>query len=154
MACSSASSFLLLGDNLRQARARRDQLSAAGTLLGVAPLALLPQGRDTPLLDRAFRTLLAGVMTFFMLVKFVLWRHCHDGHECEVHTSAASLVIIGDAFHTFVDGAVIAAAVLTSIPLGVTIAIAVATHEISGSRRRRDPAACRVFARTGPGHST
>ncbi|MEN3336348.1 MAG: zinc and cadmium transporter, partial [Acidobacteriota bacterium] len=49
----------------------------------------------------------------------------------EVHTSsAASLVIVGDAFHTFVDGAVIAAAVLTSIPLGITTALAVATHEI------------------------
>jgi zinc and cadmium transporter len=47
-----------------------------------------------------------------------------------VHSTAASLVIIGDMFHTFVDGAVIAAAVLTSVPLGVTTAIAVATHEI------------------------
>ena len=44
--------------------------------------------------------------------------------------SAASLVIVGDAFHTFVDGTVIAAAVLTSIPLGITTALAVATHEI------------------------
>ena len=61
----------------------------------------------------------------------MLWRHCHTGHDCEVHTSsAASLVIIGDAFHTFVDGALIAAAVLTSIPLGATTAIAVAAHEI------------------------
>ena len=42
----------------------------------------------------------------------------------------ASLVIIGDAFHTFVDGAVIAAAVLTSVPLGITTALAVAAHEI------------------------
>ena len=45
-------------------------------------------------------------------------------------TSAASLVIIGDAFHTFVDGVVIAAAVITSVPLGVTTALAVAAHEI------------------------
>jgi zinc and cadmium transporter len=48
-----------------------------------------------------------------------------------VHTSsAASLVIVGDAFHTFVDGALIAAAVVTSVPLGITTALAVATHEI------------------------
>ena len=47
-----------------------------------------------------------------------------------MHSTAASLVIIGDSFHTFVDGAVIAAAVLTSLPLGITTAIAVATHEI------------------------
>ena len=76
-------------------------------------------------------TLLAGILAFFLLEKLVLWRHCHDTHECEVHTSsAASLVIVGDAFHTFVDGAVIAAAVVTSIPLGITTALAVATHEI------------------------
>ncbi len=72
------------------------------------------------------------MLTFFLLEKLVLWRHCHDGQAgVEVHTrSAASLVIIGDAFHTFVDGAIIAAAVLTSIPLGVTTALAVAAHEI------------------------
>ena len=45
-------------------------------------------------------------------------------------STAASLVIIGDAFHTFVDGAVIAAAVVTSVPLGITTALAVAAHEI------------------------
>ena len=39
-------------------------------------------------------------------------------------------MIVGDAFHTFVDGAVIAAAVLTSVPLGITTALAVAAHEI------------------------
>ena len=71
------------------------------------------------------------MLSFFLLEKLVLWRHCHTGHDCEVHTSsAASLVIIGDAFHTFVDGALIAAAVLTSIPLGATTALAVAAHEI------------------------
>src|SRR5262249_59920474 len=57
-------------------------------------------------------------------------RHCHDDEACHVHNTAASLVIVGDAFHTFVDGAVIAAAVLTSIPLGLTTALAVAAHEI------------------------
>ena len=104
---------------------------AVGTLLGVALLALLPQALDRLPATTALGTLLAGIMAFFLLEKLVLWRHCHDTHECEVHTSsAASLVIVGDAFHTFVDGAVIAAAVLTSIPLGVTTALAVAAHEI------------------------
>jgi zinc and cadmium transporter len=71
------------------------------------------------------------VLSFFLLEKLVIWRHCHDAHECEIHTSsAASLVIVGDAFHTFVDGAVIAAAVVTSVPLGITTALAVAAHEI------------------------
>ncbi len=75
-------------------------------------------------------TMAAGILVFFLLEKAVLWRHCHDDEACHVHNTAASLVIVGDAFHTFVDGAVIAAAVLTSIPLGLTTALAVAAHEI------------------------
>ena len=75
-------------------------------------------------------TMAAGILSFFLLEKAVIWRHCHHDEDCHVHSTAASLVIIGDAFHTFVDGAVIAAAVLTSVPLGITTAIAVATHEI------------------------
>ena len=129
----AASSFLLLGDGLRVKLVPAAISYAVGTLLGVALLALLPQALDSLPPTNALGTLLGGVLTFFLLEKFVLWRHCHDDgeHQCEVHTSsAASLVIIGDAFHTFVDGAVIAAAVLTSIPLGVTTALAVATHEI------------------------
>lgn len=126
----AASAFLLLGDNLRVRLVPWAISYAVGTLLGVALLALLPQALETLPSPRALGTLLAGVLFFFLLEKLVLWRHCHDEHECEVHSSAASLVIIGDAFHTFVDGAVIAAAVLTSIPLGVTTAIAVAAHEI------------------------
>jgi zinc and cadmium transporter len=127
----TASTFLLLGDSLRVRLVPWLISYAVGTLLGAALLALLPEslGRLPP--GPALGTLLGGVLTFFLLEKLVIWRHCHDSQECEVHTgSTASLVIVGDAFHTFVDGAVIAAAVLTSIPLGITTALAVATHEI------------------------
>jgi zinc and cadmium transporter len=127
----AASTFLLLGDGLRLKVVPWAISYAVGTLLGVALLALLPQALERLSSTAALGTLLGGVLAFFLLEKLVLWRHCHDVQECEVHTSsAASLVIVGDAFHTFVDGAVIAAAVLTSIPLGITTALAVATHEI------------------------
>lgn len=126
----AASSFLLLGDGLRVKLVPAAISYAVGTLLGAALLALLPQALEQLPPSTALGTLLGGVLTFFLLEKFLLWRHCHDSQECEVHTSAASLVIVGDAFHTFVDGAVIAAAVLTSIPLGLTTALAVAAHEV------------------------
>ena len=128
----TASIFLLLGDGLRVKLVPWLISYAVGTLLGVALLALAARSaRPASRHERAMPTLLAGILAFFLLEKLVLWRHCHDAHECEVHTSsAASLVIVGDAFHTFVDGAVIAAAVVTSIPLGITTALAVATHEI------------------------
>ena len=127
----AASTFLLLGDSIRVKVLPWAISYAVGTLLGVALLALLPQALERLPPARALGTLLGGVLAFFLLEKLVLWRHCHDTDECAIHTStAASLVIVGDAFHTFVDGAVIAAAVLTSIPLGITTALAVATHEI------------------------
>ena len=47
-----------------------------------------------------------------------------------MHGATAPLVLIGDAFHNFIDGAIICTAVLTSVPLGVNTAIAVAAHEI------------------------
>ena len=127
----TASAFLLLGHGIRLRLVPWLISYAVGTLLGAALLALLPNALDVLRPTAALSTLLGGVLAFFLLEKMVLWRHCHDAQECQVHTSsAASLVIVGDAFHAFVDGAVIAAAVLTSIPLGVTTALAVAAHEI------------------------
>jgi zinc and cadmium transporter len=127
----TASIFLLLGDTVRVKLVPWLISYAVGTLLGVALLALLPEALEHLAPVPALSTLLAGVLAFFLLEKLVLWRHCHDSSECELHTSsAASLVIIGDALHTFVDGAVIAAAVVTSVPLGITTALAVAAHEI------------------------
>jgi zinc and cadmium transporter len=127
----TASTFLMLGDAVRVRLVPWLISYAVGTLLGVSLLALLPEALLLLPPARALGTLLAGVLVFFLLEKLVLWRHCHDSQECELHTSsAASLVIVGDAFHTFVDGALIAAAVITSIPLGITTALAVVAHEI------------------------
>jgi zinc and cadmium transporter len=104
---------------------------AVGTLLGASLLHLVPEALEQIAPRAAVVALLAGILTFFVLEKLVIWRHCHeeDG-ECDAHHSAATLVLVGDAFHTFVDGAIIGAAVLTSIPLGVSTAIAAAAHEI------------------------
>jgi zinc and cadmium transporter len=102
---------------------------AVGTLLGVALLDLMPEVLDDLSPRSTFATLLVGIMVFFLLEKAVLWRHCHTD-DCEVHGRPAGLVLIGHGFHSFVDGALIAASVQISIPLGVSIAIAVASHEI------------------------
>jgi zinc and cadmium transporter len=102
---------------------------AVGTLLGVALMDLLPESLETLPPATVFGTLLAGILAFFIFEKLVLWRHCHADH-CEMHKSAAPLILVGDAVHNFIDGAVIAAATAVSVPLGVTTAIAVATHEI------------------------
>ena len=102
---------------------------AVGALLGASMLAILPETLEHLPASRVFATLLVGILLFFVLEKLVLWRHCHT-HDCEVHDGSVLPVLVGDAFHNFVDGAVIAAAVMTSVPLGVSTAVAVAAHEI------------------------
>ena len=124
-----ASGILLINDS-RRARLIPWLVSyAVGALLGVSMLAILPEALEHLPAPKVFATLLAGILAFFVLEKLVLWRHCHI-HDCEVHDGSVFPVLIGDAFHNFVDGAVIAAAVLTSVPLGVSTALAVAAHEI------------------------
>lgn len=103
---------------------------ATGTLLGAAFLGMIPQGltKASPLAISG--TVLAGLVGFFILEKLVIWRHCHD-EDCEEHGhQAGTLILLGDAFHNFVDGVVIAAAFLTSVPLGIATALAVIAHEI------------------------
>jgi zinc and cadmium transporter len=124
-----ASGLLLLKDAVRSKLIPWLVSYAVGALLGVSLLALLPTTLEQLPPPRVFTTLLLGILLFFVLEKLVLWRHCHI-HDCEVHESSAFPVLIGDAFHNFVDGAVVAAAVMTSVPLGVTTAVAVAAHEI------------------------
>jgi zinc and cadmium transporter len=125
-----ASAIYLFGDAARERLVAWLVSFAVGSLLGLSLLHLVPEALETLEPPQALGTLLLGILTFFMLEKLVLWRHCHDTQECQVHSSAAKLVIVGDAFHTFVDGAIIAAATLTSPWLGVTTALAAAAHEI------------------------
>ena len=125
-----ASTFLLLHERIRTRLIPWLISYAVGTLIGVALIGLVPEALAELRPRPAMLTMAGGIVCFFLLEKWVLWRHCHDDEACRVHSTAAKLVIVGDSFHTFVDGAVIAAAVLTAIPLGVTTALAVAAHEI------------------------
>lgn len=102
---------------------------ATGTLLGAAFLGMIPAGLKAAPAKAITATVLAGMVLFFLLEKLVIWRHCHDA-DCVVHGQAAPLILVGDAFHNFVDGVLIAAAFLDSVPLGIAAAIAVIAHEV------------------------
>ena len=102
---------------------------AVGTLLGVAVLALLPEALVQLDPRLVLGTLLAGILGFFMLEKLVIWRHCHTD-DCEAHDSSAALILVGGAVHNFADGCIIGAAVLASVPLGASTALAVAAHQV------------------------
>lgn len=116
---------------------------AIGALLGAAFLEILPHAFETASSVSAMTgTLLAGILLFFVLEKLVLWRHCHTD-ECEAHAPhshghdhghdhgrSGLMITVGDTFHNFVDGIIIAAAFMTSVPLGIVTALAIIAHEI------------------------
>lgn len=102
---------------------------AVGTLLGGAFLGLIPKGLEEADPPVFMATLLGGFVAFFMLEKLLIRRHSLV-HEPSRGGVAGPLILIGDAFHNFVDGVVIAAAFLTSTELGITVALAVLAHEI------------------------
>lgn len=109
---------------------------AAGVLLGVAFLDLLPEalegfGEIEPVALYA----LGAISFFFMLERFLWWYHHHrmevDDHPHEhTTTSQVYLLMTGDAIHNFIDGILIAGAFLISFPLGVSISIGVIAHEV------------------------
>jgi zinc and cadmium transporter len=112
---------------------------AIGALLGAVFLEILPHafehGGDP---SRVATTILFGILGFFILEKLVLWRHCHHDH-CEAHDAqphthdhgrSGMMILIGDTFHNFVDGVLIAAAFLENTQLGIVTALAIIAHEI------------------------
>jgi zinc and cadmium transporter len=103
---------------------------ATGTLLTASLLGLIPEALESGLsLKLILLTVLIGIILFFILEKIVILRHCHE-LECDRHKTAGYMVIIGDAFHNAIDGVVIAASFLSSIPLGIAAGISVIMHEI------------------------
>jgi zinc and cadmium transporter len=114
---------------------------AIGAMLGAVFLDILPEAiKLTPDVAILSGTVLFGILLFFILEKLVLWRHCHIEH-CEAHELIESeqghdhgrsgmMITVGDTFHNFVDGVIIAAAFLTDTHLGIVTAIAIIAHEI------------------------
>lgn len=114
---------------------RREQLLphllsfSVGTLLVAAFQGLIPHALDRVPPGRLFPVFLAGLVVFMVFERLMLWRHCHEG-ACEAHSTSAALILVGDSMHNLVDGILIAATFLTSIPLGIATSLAVLSHEV------------------------
>lgn len=107
---------------------------AAGTFLGAAFFDLLPQASHEAekLNINIYSWVLLGIIFFFIIERFIHWFHHHEKHhEHQKETkSTVPLIIIGDTIHNFVDGVVIAATFLVSVPLGIVTTFAVFAHEL------------------------
>lgn len=106
---------------------------STGSLIGDSFLHLIPESirqNGGELTLKTSVSIFGGILIFFILEKFLRWRHCHD-IECEEHPHhLGTLNLVSDALHNLIDGALIGASFLVSIPLGITTFIAIAFHEI------------------------
>ncbi len=103
---------------------------AGGTLLGAAFLGMMPKA--ILLIEGAWvlKLVLIGILMFFVLEKVILWRACYN-KDCKRHKNAsAQLILIGDAFHNFIDGVVIVSAFYISVSFGIAVTISVFAHEV------------------------
>ena len=115
---------------------------AVGAMLGGALLHLIPESYET--LGGGPRTgllVLAGVMAFFVLEKFLHWQHQHGAPEAiegatgHAHGHShgdplATMSIVGTVAHHLIDGAVVAAAYGVSTEAGLVTTLAVMAHEV------------------------
>ncbi len=102
---------------------------SAGALLGDAFIHLLPEAMDSGI-NHVPIAVISGILAFFVLEKFVQWRHCHQPTSKEHPHPLATMNLVGDAFHNFLDGVIIATSYVVSIPLGIATTVAVLLHEI------------------------
>ena len=140
LSATLAGAFLLVPSVVRNQSLPHMVSFATGALLGAALLALVPHAVEGAGADRVHEigiALVAGIGVFFVLEKFLLWRHCHTD-DCAEHVpqdhhrqaAAGSLVLIGDSLHNTLDGVLIAAAFLTDPHLGLVTTLAIVAHEI------------------------
>ena len=102
---------------------------AAGGLIGGAFFDLIPEAAgDVKDITELFVYVIVGYVLFFMLEKYLHWRHCH-APECKVHRFTY-LNIVGDIVHNFGDGLIIGAVFLVDVKLGIATTLAIIFHEI------------------------
>ena len=104
---------------------------SAGALFGDAFIHLLPEAVE----EMGFGLnisiyVLSGIGFFFIIEKFIHCRHCHIPTSKQHIHPFAMMNLFGDGVHNFIDGLIIAASYLVSIPVGIATTLAVILHEI------------------------
>lgn len=103
---------------------------SAGALLGDAFLHLIPEAAAAGFTLTISFYVLLGIAVSFVMEKIIHWRHCHMPTTAEHPHRFAYMNLFGDVVHNFIDGLIIAASYIASIPVGIATTLAVLFHEI------------------------
>lgn len=122
--------FLLANKQKTQTLVKYVTPFAAGALLTAAFMDVLTEASHEGNIERALQWTLIGILTFFLLERFLRWFHHHHAHGDETDSATVPLIIVGDTIHNFIDGIAIAAGFLIDVPTGIVTTLAVAAHEI------------------------
>ncbi|MBT6402651.1 ZIP family metal transporter [Candidatus Woesearchaeota archaeon] len=103
---------------------------SAGVMIGDAFLHLIPEAAANGFTTQTALLILMGITFFFILEKFIHWKHCHLHPSHNHKPSYVIMNLVGDAVHNFIDGLLIAGSFLVDIRLGFATTFAVILHEI------------------------
>lgn len=104
---------------------------SAGALFGDAFIHLLPEIIEETGFGLSISIyVMFGIGFSFIIEKFIHWRHCHIPHSKEHVHPFAMMNLFGDGVHNFIDGIIIGASYLVSIPVGIATTLAVIFHEL------------------------
>lgn len=105
---------------------------SAGALIGDAFIHLLPEVVEETGEFSLFVSLfvISGIVVPFVIEKFIHWRHCHMPITHEHKHPFVWMNLFGDSIHNLIDGMIIGASYLVSVPVGLATTIAVVLHEI------------------------
>jgi zinc and cadmium transporter len=103
---------------------------AAGSLFGGAFFHLIPEAFEDGCAMCVPVYVILGILIFFVLEKFIHWRHCHIPTSKHHQHPFGIMNLVGDGFHNLIDGLIIGGSYLVSIPLGFTTTIAIILHEV------------------------
>jgi zinc and cadmium transporter len=104
---------------------------AVGGLFGDAFIHLLPDAFERLGSHlQASLCVLAGIFVFFVLEKFLLWRHEHVLESDHSVHPVGYMNLLADGVHNFIDGVIIGASYVVSLHVGIATTMAVIFHEI------------------------
>lgn len=106
---------------------------SAGALLSGAFFHIIPEALDELPAMQVSLFVLTGFVVFFLIERVLHWHHCHE-EGCKTHDDKehpiTMLILFGDSIHNFVDGIIISAGFIASVPLGILTTLMIIAHEI------------------------